>query len=146
MYIQYLDNDQEADRIIKEYNIDKARYHKQNRDFEYDNFGVDTVVNYVNSVLKYKGLKQIEKNEVEKELSSTNNALMNRINNIIIPKENKRKYEIAKKSMCKDLIANRIKEIEIETERKSGKNWKPSLPIEYILKKVFEISPEVSFA
>jgi hypothetical protein len=68
-------------------------------------------VNYINSVLKRKGLKQIEKSEVEKGLSSKNNALMNIINNIIIPRENKRKYEIDKKSMCKDLIANTLLKI-----------------------------------
>jgi hypothetical protein len=81
-----LDNDHEADEIITRFNIGTERYHKWERDFEYDNFGVEAVVKYVNFELKQRGLRQISKNEVEKELSDTNKAMMN-IVDILIARE-----------------------------------------------------------
>lgn len=137
-----LDNDREANEIISKYNIDIERHHKWERDFEYDNFGVEAVVKYVNCELKQKGLKQISKNEVEKEISGTDKVMMNIIK-ILIQRENKVEYEINKKLMCKSLILDRI--TEIKEARIRGKNWEPKLPIEYILKKVFGIFPELSF-
>jgi hypothetical protein len=138
-----LDNDHEADEIITRFNIGTERYHKWERDFEYDNFGVEAVVKYVNFELKQRGLRQISKNEVEKELSDTNKAMMN-IVDILIARENRMKYEISKKLMCKSLILDRV--TEIKEARKREKNWEPWFPIEHILKKVFGIFPELSFA
>jgi hypothetical protein len=138
-----LDNDHDANEIITNYNIDPKRYHKWERDLEYDNFGVEMVVKYVNVELKQNGLRQISKNEVEKELSATNRAMMNIIE-ILIRKENRIKYEIPKRLICKSLISDRVKEI--EEARKRGENWEPRLPIEVILKNVFGIFPELSFA
>jgi hypothetical protein len=138
-----LDNDQEAEEIIRKYNINKERYHKWNKDFEYDNFGLCAITDYVNSMLKQKGLNQISKDEVEKEITTTDNVLTTIINNLI-SKENRKKFKLSKVSMCQDLVADRIKEI--TSARESGNNWKPQLPIEHVLKKIFEIFPEISFA
>ena len=52
-----LDNDHEANEIITRYNIDTERYHKWKRDFEYDNFGVEAVIKYVNFEPETKGFK-----------------------------------------------------------------------------------------
>ena len=69
---------------------------------------------------------------------------MMNIIDILIKRENGTKYKISKKSMCKSLILGRVKEI--EEARKRGKNWEPKLPIEHVLKNVFGIFPELSFA
>lgn len=138
-----LDNDHDADEIITEYSIDTERYHKWDRDFEYDNFGVEATVKYVNYELKQMNLKQLSKNKVEKELSSSNKAMMNIIE-ILIARENRIKYEISKKSMCKSLILDRV--TEIKEARMRGEKWEPWLPIEHALKKVFGMFPELSFA
>ena len=63
---------------------------------------------------------------------------------ILIARENGMRYEISKKLMCKSLISYRVKEI--KADRIRGKNWEPRFPIEHILKKVFGIFPELSFA
>jgi hypothetical protein len=138
-----LDNDQDANEIIAMYNIDTERYHKWKKDFEYDNFGVDAIVNYVNLKLRNKGLEGIQKKEVEHELSTTDKTLMNIINNQIM-RINRTKYKISKNTMCKTLTYDRISEI--DANLRVGKEWEPFLPIEHVLKKVFRIFPELSFA
>jgi hypothetical protein len=138
-----LDNDHEADEIVNKYNLGSEKYHKWKRDFEYDNFGVKTVLKYVNSELKQRNLRQLSKNKVEKELSSSNKAMMNIID-ILIARENRIKYETCKKSMCKSLLLDRV--TEIKEARMRGENWEPRFPIEHTLNKVFGMFPELSFA
>jgi hypothetical protein len=138
-----LDNDQESAEIITKNNIDADRYHKWSRDFEYDNFGTEVVLDYVNLMLKSSGLKELLMEEVVEELSQNNGGLVHIIERLI-SKKNKIKYLISKRSMCESLMSKRFSEIEFT--RKEGKNWEPSLPIERVLRRVLEKFPELSFA
>jgi hypothetical protein len=51
---------------------------------------------------------------------------------------------ISKKILAQNLIADRINDI--EKERNSSEGWKPKLPIEIILNKIFQTIPKISFS
>lgn len=109
--------------------------HRWKYDFEYDNFGVQAVVDSVNEILSAKGYNQIPLSEVELEVSK-DKVLMKVIRNVF-GREIKKGLEdiISKKQLAEQLASERLKEI--EKERNSEEGWKPKLPIEKVLQKIF---------
>ena len=112
-------------------------------DFEEDNFGVDAVLHEVNTKLKDRKLKRVEKTQVTKMLNRL--SLMRAIDTIC-KKENGRKLDdlVSKKMLAKKLLTKRLREI--EKERTSSSGWKPKLPIEKFLKDVFQTMPRTTFS
>lgn len=134
-----IDNEAKAEEIITEHvrsgSIKADMFHKWNRDFEYDNFGLNAVVNRVNDLLAGEGYDCIDRTEVEVRMSSTNCALINCIANIV------GRYnpgiEFSKLKLARSLINERLMEIRQE---RGDKGWEPKLPIEKLLKKIFYMS------
>jgi hypothetical protein len=68
-----IDNDKGAEELVKEAVerrklLDDDCYRIWKRDFEYDNFGVDSVIETVNTQLSANGLKPLQKSEIEQRL------------------------------------------------------------------------------
>lgn len=139
-----LDNDIDADKIKEELKdfVNEDMIHKWKNDFEYDNFGVRPVVDTVNRILSIKGYNPISLSEVEFELSN-GKVLMKVIKNIF-GRETKKGLEdvISKKHLAEELIGERLKGI--EKERNNEEGWKPNLPIEIILNRIFSKIPRWS--
>jgi hypothetical protein len=136
-----LDDNIEADKIKEELKdfVNEDMIHKWKNDFEYDNFGIRPVVDTVNRILSIKGYNPISLSEVEFELSKSK-VLMKVIKNIF-ERETKKGLEdvISKKHLAEELIGERLKGI--EKERNSEEGWKPNLPIEIVLNRIFSKIP-----
>jgi hypothetical protein len=136
-----LDDNIEADKIKEELKdfVNEDMIHKWKNDFEYDNFGIRPVVDTVNRILSIKGYNPISLSEVEFELSK-GKVLMKVIKNIF-ERETKKGLEdvISKKHLAEELIGERLKGI--EKERNSEEGWKPNLPIEIVLNRIFSKIP-----
>jgi hypothetical protein len=116
-------------------------YHVWKKDFESDNFDTGLMINTINKILKEKGQKEVKQEEVNTRLSNSSTGLMKIISDAIW-EENKIRFSdvVSKVELAKKLIDSRI--IEIRTERHSG-GWKPVLPIEQLLYKIFRTVPKV---
>jgi hypothetical protein len=142
-----LDNDEDASRIkdqLKNFvNIENITIWK--RDFEYDNFGLNNVINNMNDILKSKGYKPISQKVTSNLLNTSNKVLMNIISGIVY-KENgvKLKDILSKRELAERLIRERS--MEIEKERFEGDGWNPKLPIENVLNEIFHKFPAISFS
>ena len=143
-----IDNDSESKILIDKFKqigirIKKTRIHIWKKDFEYDNFGVQPVVMYINHELKKKGLKEISIANINSKIS-TQKVLMAIINeeynkNIRATSRLKLDDIISKRRMGKYLIQKRLKEI--ETTQNNNNEYKPKLPIEKIIyKMIFSIT------
>lgn len=142
-----LDNDEKAKNIqdrLKQF-VKSKNITVWNNDFEYDNFGVDRVLNEVNSKLELEGFLTIEKDEVMSNINKSNETLMRVLDRIIRKNNNGLKMDaiISKVELAEKLSSFRVAEIEVERFQ-SG--WKPQLPIEITLKHVFEKIPKWSFS
>jgi hypothetical protein len=115
---------------------------KWNKDFEYDNFGSNSVVDTVNQELKSKGLNPIPLKEVEDKMNNMKKGVLMKALSDIIWKYNegtKPEDVISKKELARRLIAPWIEEIQKEFYT-NGK-WERKLPIEKIIDKLFQKFP-----
>jgi len=116
-------------------------YHVWQKDFESDNFETDQVINTVNTILADKDYKEIRREEVSKKLSNSHVGLMKAIFDVVWDEnETKLSDVVSKVELAKKLIEPRITEIRAE---RYGKGWKPVLPIEQQLNRIFNIIPRV---
>jgi hypothetical protein len=132
-------------RMNKDWYIKQKMRHIWEKDFEYDNFGIDRVLGIVNPLLRKNTYLEIRKSDVEKELQYPQMVLMKAIDKIIRrnnpnTKNNKLDSLISKRQIAKILITPRIKEIRYEQD--SGE-WIPSLPIEKVLSRIFYMIPKI---
>ena len=132
-----LDSDIDSDKIkdeLKDF-VMEDMIHKWKNDFEYDNFGIQAVVDTINRILSAKGYNPISLSEIESEVSN-DKVLMKVIRNVF-GRENKKGLEdiISKKHLAEELASERLKEI--EKERNTEEGWKPKLSIEIVLQKIF---------
>jgi hypothetical protein len=142
-----LDNDEDAKHIqdqlknfIKSENIKIWK-----KDFEYDNFGPEIILNELNDILKGKGFRKISKEEVSDLLNKSAKVLMNAISNKVYQENGVKLHEVfSKRELAEKLISARS--VEIEKERFEGDGWKPKLPIEIVLNEIFHKFPSVSFS
>lgn len=117
---------------------------KWNRDFETENFGIDTVLDKINQNLAERGHKSVDKSEVENRMKSTGEALIKVIENIIRKnnrdeeKQIRKNESISKPHLAELLIGDRLKEIQIEDDP----DWDAKLPIEKELKRIFRLIPQ----
>lgn len=142
-----LDNDEEAKHIQDQLkNFIKSENIKiWQKDFEYDNFGPEIILNELNDILKAKGFRKISKEEVSDLLNKSNKVLMNVISNIVYQENGVKLHELfSKRELAEKLISARS--VEIEKERFEGDGWKPKLPIEIVLNEIFQKFPSVSFS
>lgn len=141
-----LDNDEMAKKMkgILEKNIKLGNVTFWTGDFEYDNFGIDSVLAEVNVQLKERLMKEINKKDVLSKLNSAN-VLMSAIDTVC--KEHngiKIADVISKKTLAQKLMAPRLNEI--EKERASSQGWKPKLRIEFTLNEIFRRIPRTTFS
>ena len=140
-----LDRDMNWQRIIEDFKrqrfIKDNMYHIWQRDFESDNFEIGRVIDTVNTMLKEKNQKEIKKEEVIQKLSNPSIGLMKAVSDVVWDvNESKLSDLVSKVDLAKKLIEPRIAEIRIERDNKA---WKPILPIEQQLYKIFDIIPRV---
>lgn len=139
-----LDRDANWNKIIDElkrrHYINDNSYCIWKKDFESDNFTVDQVANVVNTALEQKRLGKIEKEQVEDRMNASNVGVTKAISNLIWDDMGMELEDvISKTELARTLIEPRISEI--KTERDNGNEWKPLLPIEKDLRRVFEMIP-----
>jgi hypothetical protein len=140
-----LDRDMNWQEIVEDFKrqrfIKDNMYHVWQKDFESDNFEIDKVIDTVNMILKEKDQKEIRKEDVIQKLSNPSIGLMKAISDVVWNvNESKFSDLVSKVDLAKKLIEPRI--AEIRTER-DNKGWKPILPIEQQLYKIFDIIPRV---
>ena len=106
---------------------------------EYDNFEIDQVINNVNTMLRDKMNREVRKEEVVQKLSNSSIGLMKALSDVVW-RENQKKFTdiISKVELAHRLIEPRT--IEIRKERDFD-GWKPVLPIEQQLNKIFSLVP-----
>ena len=78
-----LDSDIDSDKIkdeLKDF-VMEDMIHKWKNDFEYDNFGIQAVVDTINRILSAKGYNPISLSEIESEVSN-DKVLMKVIRNV----------------------------------------------------------------
>jgi hypothetical protein len=142
-----LDNDNDARGILDELKMyvktDNVKIWQ--RDFEYDNFGVDRVADEVNLMLKSKGFNAIPKEQITNELNASNNTLMNVMARIFRDQHETKFHEVISKRTLAEKLFNE-RSAEIESERFGGDGWKPQLPIEIFLNEIFHKIPKHSFS
>ena len=140
-----VDNDNQSKNLQQrlKMKIDKKNIREWDKDFEYDNFGTDMVVEKVNEILKDKLYDPISKDDVLSELTKSNDVLMLIIKNILKKKGLKMDELISKKKLGKELIEPRLAEIQMEI---SFQGWKPKLPVEIFLQDLFIKFPKISFS
>lgn len=141
-----LDRDANWNKIIDELKrrryINNDLYCVWNKDFESDNFTVDQIVNVVNTVLEQKNLGKIEKGQVGDRMNISNVGVTKAISDLIWDdKGMKLEDVISKAELARTIIEPRISEI--KTERDNGNEWKPLLPIEKELRRIFEMIPRI---
>lgn len=140
-----LDRDVNWEKILEDFKrqrfIKDNMYHIWQKDFESDNFEIGQVINTVNTMLKEKNQKEIKTEDVIPKLSNPSIGLMKAISDVVWNvNESKFSDLVSKVDLAKKLIEPRI--TEIRTER-DNKGWKPILPIEQQLYKIFDIVPRV---
>ena len=140
-----VDNDNESKNLQQrlKMKIDEKNIREWDKDFEYDNFGTDLVVEKVNEMLKDKIYDPVSKDDVISELTKSNKVLMLVIKNILKKKGLKMDELISKKELGKKLIESRLAEIQMEIR---FQGWKPKLPLEIFLQELFIKFPRISFA
>jgi hypothetical protein len=140
-----LDRDARWLRIIKNFKkhgyIKEGRYHVWKKDFESDNFEIYEIVEKLNNILTNKGLKMINREELENKMSNTNITLRKAISGLIY-KENGIDLDrvISNIELGKVLILPTIERIKIERDGDDG--WNPLLPIEKVLQNIFSLIPK----
>ena len=140
-----LDHDVDWSDILEDFKrrgyLKEDMYHVWERDFELDNFTIDKIIERINSVLEQKFLERIEKDEVVKKISSSSKKSIKIISDLINQKNGvKLEDVISKKDLAQILIEFRNTQIKRE---RYGDGWKPLLPIEKILYKIFVMIPRV---
>jgi hypothetical protein len=142
-----LDNDERAACVKDELKnlINRQNIKIWKKDFEYDNFGIDTLVNNLNANLVTKGYRVVSTSDIKQLLKKSNKVLMNVVSNAVF-RENGVKLDdiLSKSELAKKLIAARV--LEIEEERFEGNGWNPKLPIEKVLNEIFHKIPSISFS
>ena len=140
-----VDNDKQSNDLQQrlKMKIDEKNILEWNKDFEYDNFGTDLVVENVNEMLKAKFYDPISKDDVISELTKSNNVLMLVIKKILSNNGLDFDDVISKKELGKKLFEPRLAEIEMEIKYQG---WKPKLPLEIFLEDLFIKFPRISFA
>jgi len=140
-----LDRDMKWQDIVEDFKrqrfIKDNMYHIWQRDFESDNFEVGQVLDIVNIILKEKNQKEIRKEDVIQKLSNPTIGLMKAVADVIWNVDQcKFSNLVSKVDLAKKLIEPRIAEIRRERD---NEGWKPILPIEQQLYKIFDIIPRV---
>ena len=125
-----------SDLIDKGY-LDSKMFKIWEKDFEYDNFTQEKVVEKTNDLLKKNSYEYtISMDEVNNTIG--NKMLMKAISDLIYTKYGKIMDDIISKSeLGKLLILERSKEIILE------KDWQPKLPIEKTLEQLFKKYPQI---
>ena len=141
-----LDRDMNWQVIIEEFKrqrfIKDNMYHVWQRDFESDNFEIGQVIYTLNTMLREKNQKEIKKEEVIQKLSNPSIGLMKAISDVIWNMNETNFGDLfSKVVLAKKLIEPRIAEIRRERD---NDGWKPILPIEQQLYKIFDMIPRVS--
>lgn len=147
-----VDNDKDVDKKISKMKesaneLGYSKYiiiHKWERDFESENFGIDNVIEKVNQILDENGYNNVKKEDVQKRMMTSSDALIKSIENEI-GRTNHHKFSSGKKAydiiskprLAPLLIKDRLKEIQIIDDP----NWNAKLPIEIELKKAFRLIP-----
>ena len=137
-----IDNDPGAEELVKELSerlklLDDDCYRIWEKDFEYDNFGPDAVVETVNERLVGNGLAPIETNEVDDRIANhPEEKLWKAMNNTCWMK-NKVKLDdvISKTSLARTLSMKRAEEIRQEIK---NDKYKPKWKIEEEIVKIYE--------
>ena len=151
-----IDNDKDVDKKVNRMNevAKNLGYNKEiiiriwDRDFETENFGIPTTVSKVNQILDEKKYARISISEVEKRMESSGDALIKAIENVIGQNNYKNHKDIepsiilSKPRLAELLIRDRLSEIQILKDP----NWTAKLPIEFELKKAFQLIPNPYFA
>jgi len=140
-----LDRDMKWQDIVEDFKrqrfIKDNMYHIWQRDFESDNFEVGQVLDIVNIILKEKNQKEIRKEDVIQKLSNPTIGLMKAVADVIWNVDQCKFSDLVSKvDLAKKLIEPRIAEIRRERD---NEGWKPILPIEQQLYKIFDIIPRV---
>ena len=83
-----IDNDNDWNKKLEQLRVhaDKSReiiVRKWKGDFEYDNFGIELVIEKINGILIKNRLTPLKKNKIESEMKKTNEVLMTTIRNAI---------------------------------------------------------------
>jgi hypothetical protein len=140
-----IDNDAEVKSILQQHqahgDIKDDMITVWRKDFEYDNFGTTAVIEKVNQILQSKGLKTVTIDMVENRMAKGPDVLMKALDNVVGQINNRKKLDdiISKRKLAEDLIAPRILEIEQEYAKNQ---WKPKLPIEETIEKLFKKYPK----
>jgi hypothetical protein len=147
-----IDNDKDVDKNIlkmkegaKELGYTKEIIiRKWDRDFESENFGTDNVFEKINQLLRENGYIEVNKEQVEKRMKSSGDALVKaaeneigRLNHDNFKGSKKARDVISKRHLANLLLEQRLKEIQIIDDPA----WEAKLPIEIELKKAFKIIP-----
>jgi hypothetical protein len=142
-----LDNDEDATRVqdqLKNY-IKRENITIWSKDFEFDNFGVEKILVELNIILKSKDIQPLSNAQVSETLENSNRTPMNVVSSTLNQRSGVKLDEIiSKKELAQKLISSRS--IDIASERFEGEGWKPKLPIEVVLNKIFRKMPNRTFA
>jgi hypothetical protein len=140
-----LDKDKDVNRIINEcrsLGVIKKDLKIWRKDFEYDNFGLDGVVNKINELITKSNREtnsnftRITKNSIKKQIKGS--ALVKTIENEFGRKNQQDLYKalrISKPGLSMLLFEPRCKTIRKEVQEDK---WKPKLPIEKQFSKLFK--------
>jgi hypothetical protein len=143
--ILILDRDMKWQEIVEDFKrqrfIKDNMYHIWQKDFESDNFELGQVLDVVNTILKEKNQKVIRKEDVIQKMSNPTVGLMKAVSDVVW---NVNQYMfgdlVSKVDLAKKLIESRLAEIRRERD---NEGWKPILPTEHLLYKIFDIIPRV---
>ena len=141
-----LDKDEDIEKIKSECDrigILKKHLKIWDKDFEYDNFGIDKVVDMINDIVRRNNISlngcimEIDKSLIKERLKDPTLVLMKAVEIEFGKLNQKNLYkalQISKPKLSESLFVPRIKEIESEINKG---NWKPKLPIEKIIEEIF---------
>ena len=138
----YVIIDKDAEKLLKKHldndNIKHENCIIWNNDFEVDNFGIDIVIEKINSVLIKNGNNSITTDEVKKEMKQK--ALFNAISSVVYKNQ---RIELTK-LITKPELAMRILDPRIKNIRKEyyDNEWVPVYLIEKELKRILRTIPE----
>lgn len=138
----YVIIDKDAEKLLKKHldndNIKHENCIIWNNDFEVDNFGIDIVIEKINSVLIKNGNNSITTNEVKKEMKQK--ALFNAISSVVYKNQRIELTKlITKPELAMGILDPRIKNIRKEY---NDKGWVPVYPIEKELKRILCTIPQ----
>lgn len=138
----YVIIDKDAEKLLEKHldndNIKHENCIIWNNNFEVDNFGIDIVIEKINSVLIKNGNNSITTDEVKKEMKQK--ALFNAISSVVYKNQ---RIELAK-LITKPELAMRILDPRIKNIRKEyyDNEWVPVYPIEKELKRILRTIPK----